>query len=86
MPNNKRITIGEYDSTCVDSIDCPGVEIRGYLERKDEKLYLVPTNLIPIFYNDQEITSRKLIDKSKFRLNCPDYRKRDYEIIIKLKK
>ncbi|QLE51591.1 VWA domain-containing protein [Nostoc sp. C057] len=86
LPNNKRIAIGEYDSTCVDSIDCPGVEIRGYLERKGEKLYLVPTNLIPIYYNDQEITSRKLIDKYKFRLNCPDSRKRDYEIIIKLKK
>ncbi|MEA5599698.1 VWA domain-containing protein [Nostoc sp. UHCC 0252] len=86
LPNNKRIAIGEYDSTCIDSIDCPGVEIRGYLERKGEKLYLVPTNLIPIYYNDQEVTSRQLIDKSKFRLNCPDSRKRDYEIIIKLKK
>ncbi len=86
LPNNKRIAIGEYDSTCVDSIDCPGVEVRAYLERKGEKLYLVPTNLATIYYNDQEITSRTLIDKSKFRLNCPDFRNRDYEIIIKLKK
>ncbi|MEH2422369.1 MAG: VWA domain-containing protein [Nostoc sp.] len=86
LPNNKRIAIGEYDSTCVDSIDCPGIEVRAYLERKGEKLYLVPTNLTPIYYNDQEITSRTLIDKSKFRLNCPDFRNRDYEIIIQLKK
>ncbi|MFN6513149.1 MAG: VWA domain-containing protein [Nostoc sp. CreGUA01] len=85
LPNNKRIAIGEYDSTCADSIDCPGEEIRAYLERKGEKLYLVPTNLAPIYYNEREITSRTLIDKSKFRLNCP-HRKRDYEIVIKLKK
>ncbi|MBD2517476.1 VWA domain-containing protein [Nostoc sp. FACHB-973] len=85
LPNNKRIAIGEYDSTCVDSIDCPGEEIRAYLERKGEKLYLVPTNLASIYYNEREITSRTLIDKSKFRLNCP-HRKRDYEITIKLKK
>ncbi|MHC5599805.1 MAG: VWA domain-containing protein [Nostoc sp.] len=86
LPNNKRIAIGEYDSTCVDSIDCPGVEVRAYLERKGEKLYLVPTNLTPIYYNGKEIASRTLIDKSRFRLNCPDFRNRDYEIIIKLKK
>ncbi|MEH1921630.1 VWA domain-containing protein [Nostoc sp.] len=86
LPNNKRIAIGEYDSTSVDSIDCPGVEVRAYLERKGEKLYLVPTNLTPIYYNGKEITSRTLIDKSRFRLNCPDFRNRDYEIIIKLKK
>ncbi len=85
LPNNKRIAIGEYDSTCADSIDCPGEEVRAYLERKGEKLYLVPTNLAPIYYNEREITSRTLIDKTKFRLNCP-HRKRDYEIVIKLKK
>jgi hypothetical protein len=85
LPNNKRIAIGEYDSTCIDSIDCPGEEVRAYLERKGEKLYLVPTNLAAIYYNEREITTRTLINKSKFRLNCP-HRKRDYEIIIKLKK
>jgi hypothetical protein len=86
LPNNKRIAIGEYDSTCIDSIDCPGEEVRAYLERKGEKLYLVPTNSTPIYYNEQQVTLRTLINKTRFRLNCPDDRKRDYEIIIKLKK
>lgn len=86
LPNNKRIAIGEYDSTCHDSIDCPGIEVRAYLERRGEKLYLLPTNLAPICYNGKEITSRIFIDKSRFRLNCPDIRQRDYEIIIKIKK
>ncbi|ABA21469.1 hypothetical protein Ava_1847 [Trichormus variabilis ATCC 29413] len=86
LPNNKRIAIGEYDSTCVDSIDCPGVEVRAYLERKGEKLYLVPTNSAPIYYQGREITSRTLISSSRFRLNCPDFRQGEYEINIKLNK
>ncbi|MBW4645873.1 MAG: VWA domain-containing protein [Goleter apudmare HA4340-LM2] len=84
--NNKRIAIGEYDATCVDSIDCPGVEVRAYLERKGEKLYLVPTNSAPIFYQGTKITSPTPISRSSFRLNCPDNRQNDYEIIIKVKK
>ncbi|MDF5717828.1 MAG: VWA domain-containing protein, partial [Rhizonema sp. NSF051] len=52
LPNNKRIAIGEDDSTCHDSIDCPGGEVKAYLERKGEKLYLVPNKkLVPIYYN-----------------------------------
>lgn len=86
LPNKKRIAIGEYDPSCVDSIDCPGVEIRAYLERKGENLYLTPTNSAPIYYQGKEITSRTLISSSRFRLNCPDPRKGDYEIIIQLKK
>ncbi|HEY9799494.1 MAG TPA: hypothetical protein V6D25_03990 [Leptolyngbyaceae cyanobacterium] len=86
LPNKKRIAIGEYDATCVDSIDCPGVEIRAYLERRGESLYLVPTNSAPIYYQGKEITSRTRISSSRFRLNCPDTRKGDYEIIIQVKK
>jgi hypothetical protein len=86
LPNKKRIAIGEYDATCVDSIDCPGVEVRGYLERKGEKLYLVPTNSAPIFYQGTKVTSRTLISRSSFRINCPDNRQNDYEILIKVNK
>ncbi|MEI2581000.1 VWA domain-containing protein [Scytonema sp. PRP1] len=85
LPNNKCIAIGEYDATCVDSIDTPGAEVRAYLERKGEKLYLMPTNLAPIYYSGREITSRTFISSSRFRINCPDG-KRDYEIVIKVKK
>lgn len=86
LPNQKRIAIGEYDPTCVDAIDCPGAEVRGYLERKGEKLYLIPTESAQIYYQGREITSRTLIASSRFRLNCPDVRQSDYEIIIKVKK
>ncbi|MCL1466795.1 VWA domain-containing protein [Argonema galeatum] len=84
LGHKKRIAIGEYDSTCDDSIDTPGPEVRAYLERKGDKLYLVPTGDAPIYYNGREITVQTLITGYRIRLNCPDSRKRDYEIVIKL--
>ncbi|WP_337907232.1 VWA domain-containing protein [Iningainema tapete] len=88
LPNNKRIAIGEgeYDSTCVGSIECPGAEIRAYFERQGEKFYLIPTNSAPIYYNGHQITSRTSIASSRFRINCPDTRNREYEIVIQIKK
>lgn len=86
LGHKKRIAIGEFDSTCDDSIDTPGPEVRAYLERKGDKLYLVPTGDAPIHYNGRDITVRTLITGYRIRLNCPDSRKRDYEIVIKVKK
>ncbi len=34
----------------------------------------------------KKVLSRTLISSSQVRLNCPDGRNRDYEIIIKIKK
>lgn len=86
LPHNKKIAIGEYDPSCVDSIDSPGEEVRAYLVRKGEKLYLEPTNLAPIYYQGREVNSRIFISRSQFRLNCPDAYNREYEIVIKIKK
>ena len=88
LPNNKRIAVGEgeYDSTCVGSIECPGVDVRAYFERKGEKFYLVPTNSAPIYYNGHQITSRTSIASSRFKINCPDTSNREYEIVIQIKK
>ncbi|MDJ0620242.1 MAG: VWA domain-containing protein [Calothrix sp. MO_192.B10] len=86
LPNNKRIAIGEYDPSCIDSIDCPGEEVRAYLVRKGEKLYLEPTNLAPIYLNGRKIESRIVISSHRFRINCPDIYNREYEIVIKIKK
>ncbi len=86
LPNNQRIAIGEYDSGCVDSIDCPGEEVRAYLVRKGEKLYLEPTNLADIYYNGRKIDSRIVVSNSRFRVNCPNGYNSEYEIVIKIKK
>ncbi|MBE9200542.1 MULTISPECIES: VWA domain-containing protein [unclassified Nodularia (in: cyanobacteria)] len=85
LKNNQRIAIGEDDANCTDFIDCPGTKVRGYLERKGDKLYLVP-NIENIHYNGQQITSNTLISTSKFRLNFPNTPQLDYEIIIQIKK
>lgn len=86
LPNNKKIAIGEYDPSCIHSIDFRGGELQAYLERKGEKLYLVPTEDTKIELNNKKVTSRTLISTSKFTLNCPDSRQREYEISIKIKK
>ena len=86
LPNNKRIALGEYDDLCIDSIDTPGPEIRAYLVRKGNRLYLEPTGEAPIFLNGKEVSTRTLISSSRIRLNCPHGKNRDYEIVIKIKK
>ncbi|MDH6097341.1 VWA domain-containing protein [Anabaenopsis sp. FSS-46] len=88
LKNKQKIAIGQDDGTYPDSIPCPGGEVRAYLERQGEKLYLVPltSNLPPIHYNGREIASRTPISGSKFKLNCPDNRQRDYEMNIQIKK
>jgi hypothetical protein len=76
LPNNKKIAIGEDDPSCKDSIDCPG----------GEKLYLVPTPEGNIQLNNKKVTSKTLITNSRFTLNCPDSRQRDYQINVKIEK
>jgi hypothetical protein len=86
LPNNKKIAIGEYDPTCVDSIDCPSGELQAYLERKGDKLYLVPQPDGNIQLNNKKVNSKTLITTYNFTLNCPDKRQREHEISIKITK
>ena len=87
LGNNQRIAIGEYEPSCADSIDTPGPEVRGYLVRKGEKLYLEPTGEAAILLNGKEISQRTLITNTgRIRLNCPDSKKGEYEILIQVKK
>jgi hypothetical protein len=86
LPNHQRIAIGEYESSCVDAIDCPGAEVRAYLERQGQRLYLVPTHLAPIYCNGREIEKRTPISSSLVRINCPNANHRDFEFSIQVKK
>nr|WP_217355373.1 vWA domain-containing protein [Aphanizomenon sp. UHCC 0183] len=83
LPNKKKIGIGEDNP---NSIDCPGGEIRGHLQRQGEKLYLVPTPEGNIQLNNKKVISKTLITNSRFTLNCPDSRQRDYQINVKIEK
>ncbi|MFM6201632.1 MAG: VWA domain-containing protein, partial [Dolichospermum sp.] len=86
LPNKKKIALCEYDPSCDDCIDVPGGDIRGHLKREGEKLYLVPTPEGNIQLNNKKIISKTLITNSRFTLNCPDSRQRDYQINVKIEK
>ena len=82
----KSFAIGEADSRCVDEIECPGSEVRAYLERRGNQLYLVPTQLAPIQWNSKEINKPTRLTGNSIKLNCPDDRNGDFYIKIKITK
>lgn len=87
LGNHQRIAIGEHESGCQDSIDVPGSEVRAYLVRKGEKLYLEPTHNSPIEYQEKIVEKTIQITRSRINLNCPKSRsKKSYEITIKIQK
>ncbi|AFZ45953.1 hypothetical protein PCC7418_3849 [Halothece sp. PCC 7418] len=86
LKSNQRLAIGDYDSAAVDYIECSGEEVRGYIERKRNKLYLIPTQNLPLFYQDQAVKRRIEITKKRFRLNCPQDQGKDFEFMIKVEK
>lgn len=82
----KCLAIGDADSKCVDDIDCPGSEVRAYLERQGNQLYLVPTKLAPIHWNGKQINKRTRLTGNSIKLNCQDERSGDFYIKIRLRK
>ncbi len=84
--HGKCFAIGAADSRCVDEIECPGSEVRAYLERRGNQLYLVPTTLAAIHWNGKEIIKRTRLTGNRIKLNCPDERSGDFYIDIKIKK
>lgn len=82
----KSFAIGEADSKCIDEINCPGSEVRAYLERRGNQLYLMPTKLASIQWNNKEVNKRTRLTGNLIKLNCPDERSGDFYIRIKVKK
>lgn len=68
LKNKQKIAIGDDN---LNSIYCPGNESRGYLQRKGNRLYLIPLKTQPIFYREQKIVKKLAIKHDTFRLNCP---------------
>lgn len=83
LKNREKISIGD-DS--MNSINCPGLEVRAYLKREGNKLYLQPTNLETICYKSVEVSKQQEIKTSTFRVNCPDKNNKDFEIFIQIVK
>lgn len=72
--NQTTFSIGE-------DIECLGGEIRGYLKRERNKIFIEPTNILPIIYKGRELRQKQLVEGNIIRLNCP-YNDRDFEIKI----
>jgi hypothetical protein len=78
LSNQQSLAIG-------DDIECPGAEVRGYLKRDRNQLYLEPVSQeLPIYYQGREITNRQPLKGNYIRLNCP-YKSRDFELTIQVK-
>jgi hypothetical protein len=58
LKNQQKIAIGDDN---LNSIFCPGDQPRGYLQRKGNKLILIPNKAGFIFYREQEVTKVKAI-------------------------
>ena len=80
LKNKQKIPIGD-DS--LNAIFCPGDEVRGYLQRKGNRLYLIPLKSQPVFYREQEVKKDIAIERNSFRLNCP-FKDRNFDLAIKL--
>ncbi|MGI0481568.1 vWA domain-containing protein [Geminocystis sp. CENA526] len=72
--NQKSISIGE-------DIECKGGEIRGYLKREGNKLFIEPNKILPIIYKGKELKQKQLIEGNIIRLSCPS-NEIDFEIKI----
>ncbi len=82
LKNGDKIAIGGSEN---NSIECPGDQIRGYLQRQGNQLFLTFSGDQdhPIEFNSREITKKEIISNCIIRLNCPD---KDYEITIRIEK
>ena len=78
LKNNQKIAIGDNNLT---AIPCPGEDIRGYLGRKGNKLYIKPTNNAPLLYRDRELNKEEQIKSDNFSFNCP-FEGQNFEIRV----
>ena len=84
LKHKEKITIGDNSTK---GIFCPGEDIRGYLIRRGNKIYLKPTNNGTLLYGDRLVEKEIEITRNIFSINCPVENKRrqqDFEIDLKV--
>jgi hypothetical protein len=74
LRNQQKLGIGS-------DIECRGYDIRGYLRREGNKLFLEPGGELPISYQNREVTQRQILTGRCIRLNYP-HQSRDLELTI----
>lgn len=84
LKHKQKIIIGDNGT---NAIFCPGEDIRGYLIRRGNKIYLKPTNNGTLLYGDRLVEKEIEITRTSFTLNCPfedKRRQQDFEIDLKV--
>jgi hypothetical protein len=74
LRNQQKLGIGS-------DIECRGQDIRGYLRREGNKLFLEPGGELPIHYKNSEVTQCQILRGRCIRLNYP-HQSRDLELTI----
>jgi hypothetical protein len=64
LRNRQRLGIGS-------DIECRGQDIRGYLRREGNKLWLEPSGELAIHYQNSQVTQRQILTGRYIRLNYP---------------
>lgn len=81
--HQQKITIGDSGR---NGIFCPGDDIRGYLIRRGNKIYLKPTSYAPLWYRGQKLEQETEISQDVLTINCPfveQGKEKDFEIDLK---
>ncbi|MEO0927467.1 MAG: VWA domain-containing protein [Cyanobacteria bacterium J06643_13] len=84
LKHKQKIAIGGQGS---NAIFCPGEDIRGYLIRKGNKMYLKPTRSAPLLYRDRQLDQEIEITRDRLTINCPfveQGKNQDFEIDLKV--
>jgi hypothetical protein len=76
LRNKQRLGIGS-------DIECRGHDVRGYLRREGNKLFLEPSGELQIHYRNSEVTQRQILTGRCIRLNYP-HQSRDLELTINI--
>lgn len=74
LRNRQRLGIGS-------DIDCRGHDVRGYLRREGNRLFLEPGGELPICYRDREVTQSQILTGKSICLNY-SHQSRDRELRI----
>ncbi len=84
LKTSGKINIGgdEYHK---NTIPCPGEEIRCYLERRGNQLYLKPSQQAEIFYRGSQLTQEVKIDKNYLTLTY-HHNHQDFDLQIQISK
>lgn len=84
LKHKQKIIIGDNST---NGIFCPGDDIRGYLIRRGNKIFLKPTNNGTLLYGDRLVEKEIEITRNIFSINCPvedNRRQQDFEIDLKV--